>query len=233
MKKGEKPFLSIIFIFTTVCLFNCIYNMIVTYPNQIIKLTLSALGCIFMLLLIISPLFLNKRSKLIIPNSMYFLFVIFCFCGIILGDVNDFYGKFESYDAILHFISGIILSVFGFIIVNTVNEKAHGFKSYPIFVSICAFCFAMTLGACWEIFEYSLDEFFGTNMQTYLKTTSSSFPKDDDVPLVGHEALDDTMTDIILNATGGIIVCSIGYFDIKHNKKGFSSDKLEREKNES
>jgi hypothetical protein len=161
---------------------------------------------------------------------MYILFVIFCFCGIVLGDVNDFYGKFESYDAFLHFISGIILSIYGFIIINTINYQNKNFKINPIFVALCAFCFAMTLGACWEIFEYSLDEFFGTNMQTYLETTSSSFPRSTDIPLVGHEALKDTMTDIMLNGAGGILVCTIGYLDIKKGKNGFSKERLERRK---
>lgn len=230
MTKKEKVFLYIIFIITSLCLINCIYSLIVNYPDQIIKLILSSLGCIFMIVLIIFPLFFGKKTKFIIPNSMYILFIFFCFCGIVLGDVNDFFGKFDPFDELLHFTSGIILCVFGFIIVNTINSQNNGFKINPIFVAICAFCFATTLGVCWEIFEYSCDEFLGTNMQTYLETTSSSFPKDTDVPLVGHIALKDTMTDILLNAAGGILVCSVGYFDIKHQKKGFSQEKFEKRK---
>lgn|SRR5574344_905026 len=226
MKKSEKTFLTIIFIFTTFCLINTLYTMFKTYPNQLVKYILSSMGCVFMLILVIYPLFFNKKTKFIIPDSMYLLFIIFCFCGIILGDVNDFYGKFESFDAILHFISGVMLSVYGFIIVNTINYQNHNFKIQPFFVSLCAFCFAMTLGACWEIFEYSMDDFFGTNMQTYLKTTSSSFPNQKETPLIGHAALEDTMTDIMLNGAGGIVVCSIGYFDIKHHKNGFGNEKL-------
>jgi hypothetical protein len=226
MKKSEKIFLSIIFSFTFICLGNCLYTLIHNYPNQFIKLLLSSLGCLFMLILIIFPLFFEKRTKFIIPNSMYILFIFFCFCGIVLGDVNDWYGKFESFDAILHFISGIILSVYGFIIVNTINHQVKNFKINPLFVAICAFCFAMTLGALWEVFEYTLDDAFGTNMQTYLETTSSSFPHKGDKALVGHEALKDTMTDIILNGAGGLVVCSIGYFDIKHGKKSFSEEIL-------
>jgi hypothetical protein len=34
------------------------------------------------------------------------------------------------------------------------------------------------------------------------------------------------MTDIILNGAGGLVVCSIGYFDIKHGKKSFSEEIL-------
>ncbi|MEG2525415.1 MAG: hypothetical protein RSB03_07490, partial [Oscillospiraceae bacterium] len=72
------------------------------------------------------------------------------------------------------------------------------------------------------------DEFLGTNAQTYMLTTTGSFIGATDVPLVGHEALRDTMVDFMLDGLGGLIVGTIGYFDLKHGKKSFSSEALEQ-----
>ena len=39
------------------------------------------------------------------------------------------------------------------------------FKLSPIFLALVAFCFSMTVGVLWEFFEFSMDYFFGTDMQ--------------------------------------------------------------------
>ena len=84
----------------------------------------------------------------------------------------------------------------------------------------------MTIQSLWEIGEFLCDEWFGTNSQTFLETTTGSLVTDEDVPLVGHEALRDTMSDFMLDGLGGLIVSTIGYFDLKRGKKSFASEKL-------
>ena len=48
-----------------------------------------------------------------------------------------------------------------------------------------------------------------------METTSGSIYTDQDIPLVGHEALRDTMTDLTLDFIGGLIVAL--YVLFRHN----------------
>ena len=81
----------------------------------------------------------------------------------------------------------------------------------PFFVSLFAFCFALAIGAVWEIYEFSLDGLMGFNMQKHTLA--------DGTPLVGHAALSDTMKDIIIDALGALAASIIGYVSLKKNKK--------------
>ena len=58
----------------------------------------------------------------------------------------------------------------------------------PVFIAVFAFCFALALGAVWEIYEFTMDSVFGTNMQKYML--------DNGTALIGQAALQDTMKDI-------------------------------------
>ena len=49
------------------------------------------------------------------------------------------------------------------------------------------------------------------------------------VYLVGHEALKDTMWDLMLDAAGGLIVAVYGFFELKHEKNGMTTAAFEFE----
>ena len=78
--------------------------------------------------------------------------------------------------------------------------------------------------------HYTFDDLFGTSTQTYLESTGGSVGGADAVPLVGHEALKDTMWDLILDAAGAVIVAISGFFQLRHEKKGIVTAAFEREK---
>ena len=148
------------------------------------------------------------------------VYVVFAFCGIVLGDVINFFDRFKYWDAILHFISGVLLASLGFILINTLNKAdSVSLRISPIYVAVSVFCFAVTGGVIWEIVEYCFDDLFGTNMQTYLDSTTGSLVDENAVYLVGHEALKDTMWDLMLDAAGGLIVAVYGFIELKHEKK--------------
>ncbi|MBU4536467.1 hypothetical protein KJ603_00305 [Patescibacteria group bacterium] len=73
----------------------------------------------------------------------------------------------------------------------------------PIFVSIFAFSFAIALGVIWEIFEFSVDNVFGVNMQ--------------------KSGLVDTMKDLTLDVIGAFFISFLGYFYLKYKKNNFVS----------
>ena len=178
-----------------------------------------------MMFLILVPRTMKKVAHIKIPKLMDIMFVTFCFCTLILGDVVDFYSRFEWWDALQHGISGVLLGVLGYIIINTFNSvNGNTIRYTPAFVSIWVVCFALATGALWEIMEYITDGLFGLNSQQFL-TTGGTF--DASEPLVGREALKDTMEDLILDFMGSTTIAIIGFFEMRKQKKGIADLYLE------
>lgn len=190
----------------------------------------SAFSCFGMLVVIALPVLATRFFRVKIPRMIQLVYVVFAFCGIVLGDVINFFDRFKYWDAILHFISGVLLASLGFILINTLNKAdSVSLRSSPIYVAVSVFCFAVTGGVIWEIVEYCFDDLFGTNMQTYLDSTTGSLVDENAVYLVGHEALKDTMWDLMLDAAGGLIVAVYGFIELKHEKKGMTTAAFEFE----
>ena len=139
------------------------------------------------------------------------MYYIFLYCAIFLGEVLQFYYLIPHWDTILHFFSGAMLGALGFILVSWLNDSEKVRVSLtPAFVALFAFCFALSCGAIWEIYEYVFDGLLGLNMQKF--TTAEG------VTLIGHAALMDTMKDIIVDALSALIIALIGYGKLKSAK---------------
>ena len=104
-----------------------------------------------------------------------------------------------------------MLGAFGFTLVTILNDSEKvSVTLSPLFVCLFAFCFALAVGAVWEIYEFTGDSFFGLNMQ--------KFRTADGTLLIGRAALSDTMKDIIIDSVGAFIVVIIGYFTLSKRK---------------
>ena len=101
--------------------------------------------------------------------------------------------------------------VFGFILVDVLNRVKRGITLSPFFTAMFAFCFAVSVGALWEIYEYAFDGILGLNMQKFML--------EDGTQLVGRAALDDTMKDIIIDVMGSLATAIVGYISIKRQQK--------------
>jgi len=113
--------------------------------------------------------------------------------SLFLGEMHQFYDRFWWWDTMLHSFSGLILGNIGYGLVSYLNGSSHTkIELSPMFVALFSFCFTLSIGALWEIYEFSMDTFFGLNMQ---KT-----------------GLDDTMADLILDALGALLFSVLGYF---------------------
>lgn len=96
----------------------------------------------------------------------------------------------------LHTFSGIILSFVGFILIYFLNRDENiDILLNPLFIAIFSFTFAVSIGVVWEIFEFSMDSLFGSNMQ--------------------KSGLVDTMWDLIADCIGGSIAAYCGYNYLK------------------
>lgn len=155
----------------------------------------SALGMICIWL----PLFFAKKQRVYLPVDFIFVFTLFIYLALFLGEIRSFYFRFWWWDMILHFFSGIALGFIGFLILYSLykNNRLPISAGLLVFLS---FTFAVALGSVWEIFEFAMDSFFGLNMQ--------------------KSGLLDTMWDLILNTFGALIASTSGYFYLKHQTRG-------------
>ncbi len=137
------------------------------------------------------PHFFKGIHNVHIPALFIYSVITFIFVSVFLGQFGGLYDRWHWYDAFLHFISAIAFGFIGFLLlyIYYVHNKL---KLPRVLILLFAFLFSVGIGGIWEIIEYGLDNFLGTNMQ------------------VG--SLDDTMIDLILNALGGfvaVVLCSL------------------------
>ena len=178
--------------------------------DYILMIVECLLGC----LVINIPTILSRRFKFEIPVVLYTFYIIFLYCAIFLGEVRSFYYVIPGWDNILHTMSSVMLGFFGLMVVYILNRDEHVMvKLSPFFISLFAFSFAVTIGSLWEIYEFSFDGLLGLNMQKFMTA--------DGVVLSGHDALRDTMKDIIVDTIGALASSTIGYFSIKYEKSWF------------
>ena len=206
----------------------------------------NVLLCILSLILFLLPVFVEKTFKIDLPNVLEIIVLIFIFSAEILGEINNFYGIFSNFDNILHTINGFLCASIGFSLIYLLNENIEYFKLSPLFVSIFAFCFSMTIGVFWEFFEYGMDNMFGLDMQkdeyvTYVNTVTLdpdfsnkvikadgiektiSYDKNNNQVLEIDGYLDiglhDTMKDLIVNFVGAFVFSVFGYLYILNKEK--------------
>ena len=128
---------------------------------------ITAVITIGIILVTLGPLFIEKLLHVFIPTEFVLLTITFVFASLFLGEVRDYYARFWWWDIALHSSSGFLLGVIGFLLVHLLNETENiGVHMKPGFVAFFAFLFAVGMGALWEIFEFSMDSFFGMNMQS-------------------------------------------------------------------
>ncbi len=172
---------------------------------------LMIIQCILGMVALAIPNFIKEKKKIEIPNKMYFLYMIFLYCAICLGEIRSFYYKIPNWDTILHTFSGGMLGALGFSFVSLFNkEENFHLKLTPFFVAMFSFMFAIMLGVLWEVYEFAFDGLLGLNMQKFMLESGEQ--------LVGRAALSDTMEDLIVDMIGAFVMSVIGYISLKYKK---------------
>ena len=198
---------------------------------------------ILTLILFMVPQFLDKKLSVTIPVGLETVILIFIFSAEILGEINAFYVKIPIWDSILHTTNGFLMAAIGFALIDLFNRsEKFSIKMSPYFVAFFAFCFSMTVGVLWEFFEFSMDQFFGLDMQkdwivtainsVKLNPTGANVPIHVDVQSVvinGEQwnlggyldiGLIDTMKDLIVNFIGAVVFSIIGILYLKNRGRG-------------
>jgi hypothetical protein len=186
----EKLYKVISIIILTVISF-AIYDSLI---NQKWELFFSSLVVLILLLI---PLFFEKKIGFKLPIEIEIALAIFIFLSVFMGRAKEFYYKFWWWDIALHSGSAIILGFIGFTIIYLMYS-AHKIKAKPITLAVFSLFFAMAIGAIWEVFEFFMDQLFNLQMQ--------------------DNSLTDTMIDLIVDGIGAIFASTIGFFYFKSTK---------------
>lgn len=174
---------------------------------------LMTLQCTGGLIVMFLPTFSRRRWAITVPSVIQIPYFVFLYAAIYLGEVRSFYYRFPAWDSILHVLGGAMLAALGFLLAHLRDDDECGkVRRRPVRVAFFSFCFAVACGAVWEMYEFSLDGLFGTNMQKVTTATGQV--------LMGRDALTDTMTDLILGATAALIVSVVGYVRLCPSKTG-------------
>jgi len=131
----------------------------------------------------------ERRSKEL-PLSIKTPYLLFVYASAVIGAVGGLYSSIPSYDKIIHFISGLLIS-WAFISFVQPYIKKYNTK-LMLFTLIC---FNGMIALLWEIGEFTFDYVFDKSVQI---------------------GLYDTMTDMIAGLVGGLIVALI-YSMINNN----------------
>jgi hypothetical protein len=148
-------------------------------------------------ILTFAPWIITRNYKIYFPAEFEIAALLFIYISVLLGGAQNYYTKIWWWDILTHGTSAIALGFAGFLLLYMFYEQ-NKLKAKPLTIAIFSFCFALAVGALWEIFEFSMDSLFGFNMQ---KT-----------------GLSDTMWDLIVDAGGALFTSAIGFIYLKGGK---------------
>lgn len=146
------------------------------------------------LALSLAPVLVARWAEIHVPALFVLAVVLFVGGTLFLGEVYDFYGRFWWWDMVMHGGSAVGFGLIGFVLVFMMFQGDR-FTAPHSAVAFFAFCFALAIGAMWEIFEFSMDQIFGLNMQ--------------------KSGLFDTMGDLIIDMGGALLGAAAGYGYLK------------------
>lgn len=185
------------FIFINLILLGMVPVIIISIING---LWTALLGSFLVISVSLFPYFLQRKYKINFPIEFQFALTLFLFASLFLGEVAGFYSIFWWWDLLLHTGAGVAFGFISFLILYTLYFRGK-ITSSAFLIAVFSFTFAVAMGTIWEIFEFTIDSFLGTTMQS--------------------SGLTDTMFDNIVNAFGALFVSVLGYLYIKKQTRGY------------
>ena len=205
----------------------------------------NAFLCILVLIQFLIPYFITKKLKIELPSIFEIIILLFIFSSEILGEIQNFYGVFKHFDTVLHTLNGFLCAAVGFSLIDLCNNNSEKFNLSPLYLTIVAFCFSMTIGVLWEFLEYSIDKVMLSDMQKDKLVTKISsvwlnpdgknkaivvdninktiiYSDSGETVIEGGYldlGLNDTMKDLIVNFVGAVVFSIFGYLYVINRDK--------------
>ena len=141
-------------------------------------LAFAALGA--MALAGLLPLY-TRVSGIHMPRGLASGVLLYCLAAFVAGEAAGLYQSSAVWDLGLHVLSAMVLALAGLALALLPTAGAPP-RSAAWVLGVLAVGFAALVGAAWELFEFSIDQIFGTNAQ--------------------RSGLPDTMGDVAANLAG-------------------------------
>ncbi|WPY96136.1 hypothetical protein T8T21_16625 (plasmid) [Limimaricola variabilis] len=143
-------------------------------------LALAALGA--MALAGLLPLY-TRVSGIHMPRGLASGVLLYCLAAFVAGEAVGLYQNSAVWDLALHVLSAMVLALAGLALALLPTAGAPP-RTAAWVLGVLAVGFAALVGAAWELFEFSIDQIFGTNAQ--------------------RSGLPDTMGDVAANLAGAV-----------------------------
>ncbi|MCR5293739.1 MAG: hypothetical protein K6E30_01010 [Lachnospiraceae bacterium] len=213
----------------------------------------GAMICVLSLILFLLPAAFEEYFKIKIPPLFEGIIYVFIYAAEILGEINNYYILIPGWDTLLHTINGFLCAAAGFSLIYLLNRNSRNFNLSPVYLTLVAFCFSMTVGVMWEFIEFFADYFLLLDMQKdFVIPRFSSVtldPSGSGSPVVVRNithtvirtisgatytieggyldiGLIDTMKDLQVNFLGAVAFSLIGYSTLKSKKYSAIADNL-------
>lgn len=177
------------------------------FVSNLLDFALSILA----LFLMFSPVLIRKDFRAAFPSLIDTLILVYLFLGTYLGNFKSFFEKIWWWDILLHLLMGINIALISFSVIYRLKEIKSHVQLSPFMIAFFSFTISMAAGGIWEIIEYILDTYFGSELQ---------------------QPHPDTMIDLIFVFIGGLIVSAGGYLYAKYPRANlielmFSKEEME------
>ncbi|MCH4053706.1 MAG: hypothetical protein LKH08_04305 [Atopobiaceae bacterium] len=170
--------------------------------------------CVLSLVLFLVPALLEEGARLDIPPLFQAIIYTFIYAAEILGEIEHYYELVPGWDTVLHTINGFLCAAVGFSLVDLLNRSSKKLNLSPVYVTLVAFCFSMTIGVLWEFLEFGIDSFFGMDMQKDTLVTSISSVALDPTNQGVRVHVDGITRTLVETSSGATTVIDGGYLDI-------------------
>lgn len=187
MKKWNNLFISLLLLLNT----GFLLKMILSGQNNRILVTLSVYLIIWIPKII--------HHKVIFPDYMELVYIIFVFFAQFLGSVVGLYSTIYWFDSFVHFCSGILTGVFAITILLWFRKYDDKSILFNIFFMIAI---SLMVASLWEFFEFTSDKILKGDTQKVLET-----------------GVGDTMKDMIVAFLGSILTSIYYAYEKCCNKK--------------
>lgn len=141
---------------------------------------------------------------------------IIIFVGIVIGSYFGFFDKISWFDEVMHAFSGVVCAVFGYDFAVIIQRKKG--QCAATLAALFSIMFALSIAVGWEFYEFLMDTLHGTNLQLSKpgeETAMFDLSKYNNE--YGYLGLVDTMTDMMMNAIGGL--CGMIFMIVLRNRK--------------
>lgn len=174
----------------------------------------GAAVCALSLALFLIPSFLEGALKVEIAPLFEGAIYIFIFAAEILGELKHFYTTYPMWDTMLHTTNGFLFAAVGFATVDLLNRNNKNVNLSPLYLTMVAFCFSMTIGVMWEFIECGGDLFLAQDMQKDFIVQTVNTVKLDPTQTQQVIHINDIVRTDIITAAGEVVTVEGGYLDV-------------------